>query len=215
MNFKKILAAVAATALTVGVMATTAMAAEEFTVYAMIGADNAPDDWQYCYWGPECENVGDITAVTATITDNGTATVSATLATASGGKTWVTNPVILIDTAKYPNAVLEVIECKVDGVAVPVDYSVKDVKCWGEGTGIYSETECMRGAGYNEWGEKFIPACNGLTSIEYTVKLDLDGDGYASAGTDAAGGANTGVAPVAALAVATLAGAALVATKKR
>ena len=151
-------------------------------------------------------------SVTGTITDNGTATVSCTLATASGGKTWVTNPVILIDTNKYPNAVLEVIECKVDGVAVPVDYSVKDVKCWGEGTGIYSETECMRGAGYNEWGDKFIPACNGLTSIEYTVKLDLDGDGY---GSDAAGGANTGVAPVAALAVATLAGAALVATKKR
>lgn len=185
MKLKKIASVAAVAAMALSMMSVNASAAEEFTVFAMIGADNQPDDWQYCYWGPGAENVGDITAVDAKISDNGTATVSATLATPCGGKVWVTNPCLEIDVAAYPNAVLEVVECKINGIAVNVDYSVKDVKSWAENTGILDEGHCIRGAGYNEWGDKFIEIGDGLTSIEYTVKLDLDGDGYSEGGAAA------------------------------
>lgn len=182
MKFKKIISSLTSLALASSLIASNsvfASAEEEFDVWAIIGADASDaGDWGYCYWGEGAkDNKGNVTSEGAKISDNGTATVKLTLE--NPAKTvYVINPCVNLDSNKYGSAVLEVTECKIDGEAVDVDLTIKGGQVsWFEqtGDGMY-----MRGAGYNEYGDQFIAKddCQELTTVEFTVRLDLDGDGF-------------------------------------
>lgn len=182
MKFTKIVSSLTSLALAGSIVASNAVfasAEEEFDVWAIIGADaSTAGDWGYCYWGEGAkDNKGTVKSESAKISDNGTATVKLTLENAA--KTvYVINPCINLDGNKYASAVLEVTECKIDGEAVDVDLTIKGGQVsWYEqtGDGMY-----MRGAGYNEYGDQFIAKddCQELTTVEFTVRLDLDGDGF-------------------------------------
>lgn len=151
-----------------------ASAEEEFDVWAIIAANG----WSDAYWHDgAADNVGKVDVKNAKISDNGTATVKITLEDAASDVA-VVAPAINLDQAKYPSAVFEVTECKVDDKKVDVDLSVKQGQVsWYEqtGDGMY-----MRGAGYNKYADAFIKQedVENLTTIEFTVRLDLDGDGF-------------------------------------
>lgn len=183
MKMKRIMSSLTCLALTGSLIASNAVFAsadEEFDVFAIIGADqSAAGDWGYCYWGDGAsENKGTVNSEHAKIKDNGTATVKISFDDAVG-TVYVVAPCVDIDSKDHPNAILEVTKCKVDGKEVDVDLTIKDGQIsWFEPTG--DKNSILRGAGYNEYGDKFIAKddVQNLTSIEFTVKLDLDGDGF-------------------------------------
>ncbi len=182
MKFKRIMSSLTCFVMAGSVVASNAVFAsadEEFDVFAIIGADaSSAGDWGYCYWGDGAsDNKGTVNSEHAKIKDNGTATVKLSLDNPAG-TVYVVAPCIDISANDYPSAVFEVTECKIDGKEVDVDLTIKNGQVsWFETTG---DKNLMRGAGYNEYGDHYIAKddVQGLSTVEFTVKLDLDGDGF-------------------------------------
>lgn len=181
-SIKKLFASLLALALVVTglfVAPVTADAAEdEFLVFVALGADATESgDWGYQYFGPDAtNNMGDIEAVTQTVKNGETATVSVTLPT-EALYTWFVSPAIYTNGATVgANSTFET-TVKIDGVDVTdtVDFAAGDA-FWTEETGAYAKEDCVRLAGgFNEWGTRYIAESpTGYTTIEYTVTLNID-----------------------------------------
>ncbi len=174
-SIKKLFASLLALALVVTglfVAPVTADAAEdEFLVFIALSADAAESgDWGYQYFGPDAtNNMGDVQAVTQTVKNGETATVSVTLPT-EALYTWFVAPVI--DSKGDVFAADSTFETtvKIDGKEVTPDLAAGDA-FWYEETGAVGKEAAVRLAGgFNEWGTKYIAESpTGYTTIEYTI----------------------------------------------
>ena len=156
----------------------------EYTLFIAYGGDKAAEnDWGWQYYGTDAEG---ITAVTATIKEGETATVSLTF---DGGNinSWFFAPCLVADDVTGIVGIDFDVTCKIDGQEVAIDMAAdaEGKTWWTEGTGDYSATQCIRLAGgYNEWATKYIAEPAGFTTIEYTITLNsiTMGDPNAPAG---------------------------------
>ena len=151
-----------------------------FDLFVGFGGDAVESgDWGFQYNSPNADNnVGEIEAVTETISVGETKTVSLTLPN-EAVYTWWLAPVIVAEGVTDLSADVQV---SIDGndVTGDVDFSAGDA-WWYEGTGEYDETKAIRLAGgYNEWGTHYLEAPV-FTTIEFTVTLNSATAGGAAA----------------------------------
>jgi len=142
-----------------------------FDLFIGFGGDAAESgDWGFQYNSPNADNnVGDIQAVTESISVGETKTVSLTLPSETLHTYWIA-PVIVAEGVTDLSADVQV---SIDGndVTGNVDFSAGDA-WWYEGTGAYDETQSIRLAGgYNEWGTQYMESPV-FTTIEYTITLN-------------------------------------------
>ena len=155
-----------------------------FDLFVGFGGDAAESgDWGYQYNSPNADNnVGDIEAVTESISVGETKTVSLTLPS-EAIYTWWIAPVIVAEGVTDLSADVQV---SIDGndITGNVDFSAGDA-WWYEGTGEFDETQSIRLAGgYNEWGTQYMEAPI-FTTIEFTVTLNSVMAGGAAAPEEA------------------------------
>lgn len=152
-------------------------AEDEYLVFIALGADSTAEgaSWDVQYYGPEHSgNSANVEAVTATVKNGETATVSLTVPTIK--YTWFLAPCVVVGDKVLDASSTFDVKVSIDGTDV-TDTVNKDagVPFWNEATGDYTETQCVRiGAGYNEWGDKYMAESpTGFTKIEYTVTLNI------------------------------------------
>ncbi len=143
---------------------------ETYDVFVAFGGDAAADnDWGYQYYGEGSDVTGAITATNGTITSGGTTTVSLEFAEPVL-HTWFMAPVVTASGVVEADFDVQVL---IDGkdITDTVNFAADDKAFWAEGTGAYTEEQCIRLAGgYNEWATKYIaesPA--GFTKVEYVI----------------------------------------------
>lgn len=155
----------------------------KYELFIAYGGDKeSENDWGWSYAGADVEG---ITAVTATIDEGMTATVSLTFDTPNINS-WYFAPCLVGEgIADEIGDIDYTITCKIDGEEVAIDMTAGDA-WWTEGTGDYSVTDCIRLAGgYNEWGTAYIAEPAGFTTIEYTVTINsISEPAPAGAGTE-------------------------------
>lgn len=163
-------------------------AEDEYLVFIALGADSTEEgaSWDVQYYGPEHSgNSANVKALTATIKNGETATVSLTVPTIK--HTWFLAPCVIVGDKVLANTSTFDFTVSIDGTDVTNTVNKEaGVPFWYEATGDYTETQCVRvGAGYNEWGDKYIPESpTGFTRIEYTITLNLfEGDPNAASDT--------------------------------
>ena len=163
-------------------------AEDEYLVFIALGADSTEEgaSWDVQYYGPEHSgNSANVEAVTATIKNGETATVSLTVPTIK--YTWFLAPCVVVGDKVLADTSAFDFTVSIDGKDV-TDTVNKEagVPFWYEATGDYTDTQCVRlGAGYNEWGDKYMAESpTGFTKIEYTITLNLvEGDATAASDT--------------------------------
>ncbi len=161
-SLKKLFASLLAMALVVTglfVAPVTADAAEdEFLVFVALGADAAESgDWGYQYFGPDAtNNMGDVQAVTQTVKNGETATVSVTLPT-EALYTWFVSPAIYTNGVSVgANSTFET-TVKIDGkdVTDTVDFAAGDA-FWLEEWSAYSLFKSFyNGTPWFEWEDEY------------------------------------------------------------
>lgn len=145
---------------------------ESYPAFIAFGGDiSAENAWDAMYCGEgSSANLGDITAVNGEFKNGETTTLSLEFAE-EVMTTWFVSPCFIVDdtSAISTQSTFEV-KVFVDGKEVATDLSAGKT-CWAEGTGDYTEAQCMRiGGGYNEYADKYMAeAPKGFKNITFEV----------------------------------------------
>ncbi len=140
------------------------VAAESFYAFIAIGAG---DDWEYQYYGKTSVNSMEVEGQDAYIAVGETKTISVTMPQ-KATRVWFNAPCIIAPGA---TEIEYDISLKIDGKETAIDLTAGKA-WWFEGTGSWSENECVRLAGgYNEWGSQYIGKPVDFKTIEYTITL--------------------------------------------
>lgn len=151
---------------------TTTLSEESYFAFIAFGGDLAADnDWGLQYYGDGAgSNAGDIVATNGEIKSGETTTLTLEFPS-EVFYTWFTAPCFVVDDASAvsPDSTFEV-KVLLDGEEVATDLSAGK-SCWAEGTGDYSEAQCVRiGGGYNEWGDKYLAESpKGFTTLTFEI----------------------------------------------
>lgn len=143
---------------TAGGEVTTVLSEESYPAFIAFGGDLAAEnDWGLQYYGDGAgSNAGDIVATNGEIKSGETTTLTLEFPS-EVYYTWFTAPCFIVDDAAAvsPDSTFDV-KVYLDGEEVTTDLSAGK-SCWAEGTGDYTEAQCVRiGGGYNEWGDKYL-----------------------------------------------------------
>ena len=216
MKIKKIIAAVAATALAVSVMAFSASA----QTFGTINISMADEAWATQYWGGELDAEGNTeikSATNAEITGDGTYTASIEFNAPISGMTFIAICSDIV-TDTYPDMNVVIDSVKVNGSEIPVG-AVNGAPLWKDDAGK------MRVNIYNGWSTETTDWATELTDYVNAESIDVTftvtGTGATTAETTpvadttttSTGTGNTTAGVIAAVMVVSVAG--VVATRKR
>ncbi len=155
---------------------------ETYDVFIAYGGDVVSGDWGYQYYGEGSDVVGAVTATNGTITSGGTTTVSLEFAEPVA-YTWFMAPVITASGVTEADFDVKVL---IDGkdITDTINFAADDKEFWAEGTGAYTEEQCIRLAGgYNEWATRYIAESPvGFTKVEYVITANSIKVGGGAAG---------------------------------
>ena len=149
------------------VSAAGTLSTEEYPAFIAFGGHN---DWSMQYYGENNSgNSGDITATNGVL-KNGETTVLALEFGAQPDYTWFIAPCMVVENvAAIADSTTFDVKVFVDGVEVASDISAGKM-FWAEGTGDYTETQCIRiGGGYNEWGDQYMASPANFSKIEFHI----------------------------------------------
>lgn len=145
---------------------------ESYPAFIAFGGDLAAEnDWGFQYYGDgAASNAGDIVATNGELKSGETTTLTLEFPS-EVFYTWFTSPCFVAEdaTAISPSSTFDV-KVYLDDEEVAVDLAAGKT-CWTEGTGDYTETQCVRiGGGYNEWGDKYVAESpKGFTKLTFEV----------------------------------------------
>ncbi len=139
----------------------------EYPAFIAFGGHN---DWSMQYYGENnAGNAGDVTATNGVL-KTGETTVLALEFGTQPDYTWFIAPCMIVENtaAIGPSTTFDV-KVYVDGVEVATDLSVGKM-FWAEGTGDYTESQCIRiGGGYNEWADQYMAMPANFSKIEFHI----------------------------------------------
>lgn len=149
----------------------TTLSEESYPAFIAFGGDITEGDWGFQYYGDgAASNAGDIVATNGEIKSGETTTLTLEFPS-EVYYTWFTAPCFIVDdvSAISPESTFEV-KVFLDGEEVATDLSAGK-SYWAEGTGNYTEAQCVRiGGGYNEWGDKYLAESpKGFTTLTFEI----------------------------------------------
>lgn len=140
---------------------------EEYPAFIAFGGNN---DWSMQYYGENnAGNSGDVKATNGVLKTGETTVLSLEFGT-KPDCTWFVAPCMIVDdTAAIGPSTSFDVKVFVDGAEVDCDLTAGDL-FWAEGTGDYTEAQCIRIAGgFNEWATQYISGPKDFSKIEFHI----------------------------------------------